>query len=282
MKRKLIFNFIIMVVSAVTALTLILGASSSWFAQSAEYGHQFEIHADGVLYIYIPATVENTNTGLTPAVAMPYAVQNGKYIDVLKTYDSQDETPSWVSKAAGIAAYSTNFVFYNQYTRMVQAKDEFGNPIFDGEGNPVYVQAVDDLGNPIFDQEGNPVYEIEPSPANISYTLAIKDSSLEDEGNYIATDEICIKEFYFSYNEEPIAEGMPINEENGALDYLVATEDKTSGTVRVEGTKEIYIHMKIYIANADELMDPYLRERTIFLEIGLTVALEGFTPPGGE
>lgn len=279
MKKKLIFNFIIMVVTAVTALTLILGVSNSWFQQSADYGHQFEVHADGVLYIYIPATVENTETNLTPAIAMPYAVQNGKYIDVLKTYDPLDATPSWVSKAAGIAVYSTNFVFYNQYTRKVQAKDEFGNPIFDEEGNPIYVQAVDEDGALIFDKDGNPVYAIEPSPANISYTFAIKDSGVEGEGNDIAIDELVVKECYFSYNRQPIADGLPINEANGALAYLVAADDKTSGTVRVEGTKEIYIHLQIYVANADELMDPYLRERTIFLEIGLTVVLEGFTPP---
>jgi hypothetical protein len=279
MKKKGIINFIIMVVSAVTALVLILNATTSWFEKTAEYGHQFEIHADGVLYIYIPASVEDTHSSLTPAIAMPYAVQNGKYIDVLKTYDQSDANPSWVSVTAGVASYSTNFVFYNQYTRKVQAKDEFGNPIFDEEDNPVYEPELDPEGNPIVDQEGNPVYKTEPSPANISYTLAVKDSAVEDEGNYIPMDEFGIKEFYFSYKEQPIAEGLPINEENGALPYLIAAPDKTSGTVRVEGTKEIFIHMKIYLANPDELMDPILRESTIYLEIGLAVVLEGFTPP---
>lgn len=42
-----------------------------------------------------------------------------------------------------------------------QAVDENGDPLFDENGNPVYIQAVDEEGNPLVDADGNPVYEKE-------------------------------------------------------------------------------------------------------------------------
>lgn len=48
------------------------------------------------------------------------------------------------------------------HTKNVQDVDEEGNPLFDEEGNPVYVQDVDSYGNLMFDDDGNPIYKQEP------------------------------------------------------------------------------------------------------------------------
>lgn len=278
MKKKVIIGAILITVNALAVILLIITVTMSWFQKTMERSHEFEVRADGVLYLYIPASVEGTNTSLTPAKAMPFAVANGLYMDVLREYNENDETPSYIEKAAGIAKYSTKFVFFNEYMIKIQARDEYGNLIFDEDGNPVYVQAVDSEGNPIFDEDGNPVYATEPCPATISYDFAIKDLPYED-GNYIDTDEIKIKELYFSYNPEPIADGLPITPANGALPYTVVAQDKTTGSVQVRGTREIYIHMQLYVANVDELIDPALKASSIYIEIKLGVVLEGGFQP---
>lgn len=43
----------------------------------------------------------------------------------------------------------------------VQQVDEDGNPVFDGDGNPVYVPVLDTNGVPVVDELGNPVYVTE-------------------------------------------------------------------------------------------------------------------------
>lgn len=276
MKTKIIARGIIALVIAITIIILVVAVTSSWYAGTLEYGHQFVIEADGVLYIYIPATTEDSGKSLTPAVALPHAVSNGLNIDVLKEYDENDTQPSYVQKAAQIERYSTNFIFYNEYTRPVQAVDPTtGQPLFDELGNPIYVQMIDsETGQPMFDDYDNPIYEKEPVPANITYNIRLKDSPIQDEGEYIDIDELGIKELYFSYDPLPIGEGLPINEENGAIPYTQVNYEKTYGVVRIEGTKEIYIHMQLYLTSVDELMNPLFREKDIYIELELAVQLE--------
>lgn len=279
MKNKVLFNLIFSIVAAITTLTISIAASFSWFEGVREISEEFEIKADGVLYLYIPASMVETDEILTPAKAMPGAVANGLNMDVLNLYNETDEEPSYVSQTAEIAEYSTDFVFYNEFYKKVQATDEEGNLLYDEEGEPIYVQATDEEGNLLYDENGDPIYEKEPYPANISYNIGVKDQPYEDGGNYLDIEEITIKEFYFSYDSEPIEDGEPINEENGAIAYTEVEEDKTSGTVRIEGTREIFMHMQLHLSNVDELMDPVFREKNIYLEIELLVELDGLTPP---
>jgi|GEM_PF-5623404 hypothetical protein len=245
---------------------LIVAFSMSWFPENLESYKDFTIRADGVLYIYIPASIEDTGTSLAPAVAMPRAVQNGLNIDVLREYDENDPNPSYVSKAASIVGFTTRFVFYNEYVVPVQAVDQYGHPIFDGEGNPVYVQKLDEEGNPVFDANGNPVWETEPSPALISFDIKIKRTPYEG-GAYFDSDEITVDDIYFTY-EEAAGGG-------DALSFVSLGDDKKAGTVRVRGTQEIFIHFFSHVTEADELMDPALIGARIYWEIGIRVSLEG-------
>ncbi|NLP33448.1 MAG: hypothetical protein GX353_09915 [Oligella ureolytica] len=276
MKKEMIFRATIIILLAALIITLIIAVTLSWFWGTMEFSHQFVVQADGVLYIYVPASVENTGQTLTPAVAMPHAVSNNLPMDVLREYDENDPQPSYVMQAAKVSSHTTEFVFYSQYTRYVQAVDESGNPIFDESGNPVYVQKVDESGNPVFDESGNPVYEEEPVPADITYQLALKDSPNEDYGKYLDMEEITIKEIYFSYSPQPIPDGLPRNEENGAIPFTNISQDKTFGSIRVEGTTRIYIHLSIYITNVEELMDPVFKNSDIYIELELAVQLEPF------
>ena len=41
----------------------------------------------------------------------------------------------------------------------IQARDPNGDPVFDTDGNPVYVQKLDENNSPVVDADGNPVYE---------------------------------------------------------------------------------------------------------------------------
>ncbi len=274
MKNKLITRAIFIVITAALSVTLIMAATSSWYISTMESTQDFIVEADGVLYLYVPASVEGTGQTLYPAKAMPQAVSNGLYMDPLIEYDQGDANPSYVSQTATIADYSSRFIFYNEYRQYVQETDESGDPVYDESGDPVYVQATDSEGEPLYDEQGDPIYLTEPTPAILSYNLAIKDTPNEENDDYIDIDEIVIKEFYFSYDEDPIPPDLPINEENGALEYLDSEQDKTSGTVRVEGTVEIYIHMQIYLANVDELMDPAFSNTDFYMEIELSVMPE--------
>jgi hypothetical protein len=274
MKNKLIIRGVYILILAAICVSLIISVTLSWYRGALETQQDFIIEADGVLYLYVPASIEKTNQVLYPAKAMPYAVSNGLHMDPLVEYDSQDPNPSYISQAATIAHHTSYFIFYNEYRRNVQATDEYGNPLYDEYGNPIYVPATDEYGNPLFDDEGNPIYLTEPTPAELSYNLALKKTSYIEIDDYIDIEELVIKEFYFSYNSEPIPPHLPINEENGALAYLEVTEDKTYGKVRVEGTVEVYIHMQIYIANVDELMDPALSDSNFYIEVQLAVMPE--------
>ena len=55
--------------------------------------------------------------------------------------------------------------------KYVQETDEQGNPVYDEQGNPVYVQLVDEQGNPVYDDEGNPVLLVVPAGDEIPATL---------------------------------------------------------------------------------------------------------------
>ena len=56
----MIFRATIIILLAALIITLIIAVTLSWFWGTMEFSHQFVVQADGVLYIYVPASVENT------------------------------------------------------------------------------------------------------------------------------------------------------------------------------------------------------------------------------
>src|SRR5690554_1987730 len=100
MKKELILRGILIVAIVAVSLSLIIAATLSWYRGTLEVEQDFVIEADGVLYLYAPASVEDLEQTLSPAKAMPWAVANNLHMDVLKEYDELDPHPSYVSRAA--------------------------------------------------------------------------------------------------------------------------------------------------------------------------------------
>ena len=104
---------IISVLLIAFTLAMTVTASYAWYQVQFSAVFVLDVDASGILYLYLEVPVDNMQEGddrfLSPAVAMPYAVANGMYMDPLTEYDELDETPSYVSKAANQKTYSGNF-----------------------------------------------------------------------------------------------------------------------------------------------------------------------------
>ena len=58
--------------------------------------------------------------------------------------------------------------------------------------------------------------------------------------------------------------------------HFGVAEDKMSGSFIIYGSEELYIHAEVYIAVPDELMDPALRNNTVYMAIGISVEVKQF------
>ena len=106
-------KILISILLIVVTFSLIFTASYAWYQVQFSAVFVLDVDASGILYLYLEVPVDNMQEGddryLSPAVAMPYAVANGMYMDPLIEYDALDETPSYVSKVANSKTYSGNF-----------------------------------------------------------------------------------------------------------------------------------------------------------------------------
>ena len=109
---KLLLTLII-----VLTLTLSVGVVAftfAWYTQRQTTNHNFNIGADGFLVIAFEENPELGGTVLEPAVAMPGAVRDNLFMDVLKAYNASDVNPSYISSAATVAQYSVVLNYYNE------------------------------------------------------------------------------------------------------------------------------------------------------------------------
>lgn len=113
MINKKVFITVLLLVILTTTLGLV-AFSYSWYILEQTRKMDFSLPADGFLIIYFNEDVEYSDTVITPAIAMPYAVRDNLYMDVLREYDEEDEQPSYIEKAATVGVYDAVVNYYNE------------------------------------------------------------------------------------------------------------------------------------------------------------------------
>lgn len=106
--------FILIVVLTVTLTVGVVAFTFAWYTQRQTTNHNFNIEADGFLVIAFDEDPDFGETVLDPAVAMPYAVRDNLYMDVLTAYDESSDNPSFIAKTATVAEYVVVLNYYNE------------------------------------------------------------------------------------------------------------------------------------------------------------------------
>lgn len=134
LKPILFFGVVLM-----TLILVVVSFTYSWFTSNEEVVYPFEISADGVLYVYVDADVQENPTSLIPAVAMEGAVGEGLPMNVLKTH--AEDNNSYIKSAASITDVTGRFTVFNDgvgYEKIELPKDAKGYTLYpkiDGFGN---------------------------------------------------------------------------------------------------------------------------------------------------
>ena len=310
----------------------------AWYQEETATPYSFEIKADGILYVYVDTVIVENNDSLTPAVAIPGAIQEGMPYNVLETYDPGSPNPSYIEKAASVTNVVGAFRVYNEgyaYQPIELPKDDEGYtlvPVIDETGK---IQWIDDndrskgwqeqrwpifeedeiIGysketdyKPLIDENGDIVWKVEfgsmdgawgffgqqyweceqepiegSTTGEVNFDLRFKETSgynevgeKVDKDDYYPNELFKIKRLYFSNSAEPLPEGAEPGVGNDAKVFNELSEDKMSGSFEIFGSEELYIHAEVYIAVPDELMDPALRNNTVYMAIGISVEVKQF------
>lgn len=107
MNKAGIKQIIITIVSLISVIVVAAAFTVAWYQEEVVDPYQFDITADGVLFVYIGTTSFDSEQSFAPAVAMSEAIEGGQYYDVTKVYNSGDANPSYISKAATVATINT-------------------------------------------------------------------------------------------------------------------------------------------------------------------------------
>ena len=124
--------------------------------------------------------------------------------------------------------------------------------------------------------------------ATCNFSLRFKQSGGYDENNnevdiddYYADGTFAIKRIYFSTSRDPIAEDAVLGEGNDGKAFLTLSDDNTSGSFAIYGSEEIYIHAEVYLKEVDELLDPDMRGKPVYLAVAISVEV-GASPTPAE
>lgn len=112
MFNKKILIVILSLVSLTTTFGLV-AFSYAWYTMEQSEQLDFHLPADGFLIIEFNEEVDYSDTVITPAVAMVDAVRNGEYMDVLRAYNVEDPTPSFIETVAEAGTYAAVLQYYN-------------------------------------------------------------------------------------------------------------------------------------------------------------------------
>lgn len=144
MKTAKITHFIIMGMVTAALIVAVIAFSLAWFQVDVATPYTFDIHANGVLYVYVDAEIMDNDSPLVPAVAIPGAIQEGLPYDVLTVYDAGDANPSYIQKVASVTSVKGKFGVNNEgyaYDKIPLPQDEDGYtlyPVVDSYGYVVW------------------------------------------------------------------------------------------------------------------------------------------------
>ena len=339
-KTKILQRIIIMCVMAVTLTVSCLAFSYAWYQDKPEKPYMFEIYANGVLYVYIESKTVDNEEYLYPAVAMPGAVAEGLYMDVLTEYDSLSANPSYIEKAASVTTIKGQFTVFNEGEAEVPVplpQDSQGytlypdvttdghikwiNPSDHSQGWQTTRMPIHWTGDPAVPDEWDKEVGYEPllddddeivwkesyaaapvtvngadyyygkdryeqklvpkegsSEATVYLDLSFKASDDDDLDDYYDPKSFVVKRLYLTTVDEeiPVGVGMGAAYHNSGVRFDTISQDKTSATFKMFGLSDYYIHAEVYLAQPDELMDPELRGKDVYLRVGVSVAVTQF------
>lgn len=83
----------------------------------------------------------------------------------------------------------------------------------------------------------------------------------------------CIKRLYFTRRDEDIAEGVGMGAVygNSGVELATLSSDKTSATFTMYGTEDFFVHAEVYLTQPDELLDPLLRGKDVYMKVAVSV-----------
>ena len=146
LKPILFFGVVLM-----TLILVIVSFTYTWYFRNEEMVYPFTITADGVLYIYVDADIQENATKLVPAVAMEGAVAEGLPMNVLKTH--AEDSSSYIKTAASITDITGRFIVFNDgvgYEKIPLPKDADGYTLYpklDDNGNILWLNSNHTPGN---------------------------------------------------------------------------------------------------------------------------------------
>lgn len=113
---KKYYKIAVVIVTIMITLVMATTASYAWYQVQFKQVFVLDVDASGILYLYLEVAVDKIGEGeerkLVPAVAMPYAVINGMYMNPLVLYNEEDATPSYVQKVAQPYTYDGDFTLF--------------------------------------------------------------------------------------------------------------------------------------------------------------------------
>lgn len=133
MKTTKITQLIITGMLAVALVVAAIAYSLAWYQMDVATPYTFEIHANGVLYVYVDSVVVDNDSALVPAVCIPGAISEGLNYDVLTLYNAGDANPSYISKVASVTPIKGQFRVNNEgyaYDKVELPKDEDGYTLY--------------------------------------------------------------------------------------------------------------------------------------------------------
>lgn len=217
-------SLVILTCILTASLVLALGTVTfSWYQSRISSDKTVDIPADGFIIVGFDEDPKEVDHILSPAVAMPNAIRNGQYIDVLKTYSEGGDPVSYVETVAEKYTYTDTVSFY-------------ANPNAEEGTTYDFVLTADayvKLGEEETKQTINTEREI---CFNILLDVDYTDESLTDLKDVLVTPEVKIR-----------------------------PEDKFT----LVDSATITLKITIWLAQPDELCDPYLISNRLFFEFGI-------------
>lgn len=421
MKTAKITHFIIMGMVTAALIVAVIAYSLAWFQVDVATPYTFDIHANGVLYVYVDAEIMDNDSPLVPAVAIPGAIQEGLPYDVLTVYNAGDANPSYIQKVASVTSVKGKFGVNNEgyaYDKVPLPQDEDGYtlyPVIDANGyivwndasdhslgwrqarkpiewdgvtvvdwasTPDYEPLVDNSGKviwiseffdysddtylnfwenssnvlsrdgndtiyPVIDSDGyivwndpsdhslgwaqrrgetpknehgqfitcyEPVYDatgkvswasglysssavwgqefwkckevVREGSSECTVHLSMRFKASEDNtiNDYYDPVDFSIRRLYITRTDEEIAEGVGMGAMygNSGVPFVEQSADKSTCTYLMYGSEEFYLHAEVYLTQPDELMNPILRGKPVYMVVAVSVEVTQFGENGGE
>lgn len=234
------YKVIIAIALIVITLVMVSTATYSWYQVQFKEVFVLDVDASGILYLYLEVPIDKIGEGeerkLVPAIAKPYAVLNGMYMNPLIEYNAEDDNPSYIEKVAQPYTYNGDFTLFQ------------GAGVSTNLQYKISMKSGADASALTFSRN-----EFVYTDVSFLYHTTIPDESTPDD-----PDDFIPKTY----------EGDEI--------IINQSEDNTSGVIVVIGPQKVFFTITIVFANVDELVDTNIMSQPfIWCELALVAEVAG-------